>query len=262
VIDMALPLKSWTRNVPYPEGAELVCLAEGGMAVELWREKAEQELSQADPTYRQTLLRLVGRMFLDVVEETIVETPFLRMLKEGDEARRRDLFFARYALAHPWCLLAARRLILPRVARMGDAAEISLAEWDAFVSRYIEHGASEASRRKTRSTVIGVFQALGVVQRLAKSTAPTILQRAHPDGVAFGWVVADQLASELVGTASRSWCARESDAAALFACSTDHAEACLEVTVAAGELESVDHHGEPGLQPSAAHHHSPMVGSA
>ena len=191
-----------------------------------------------------------------------MQTPVLRMLKEGDEARRRDLFFARYALAHPWCLLAARRLILPRLARMGDAAEISLAEWDAFVSRYIEHGTSEASRRKTRSTVIGVFQALGVVQRLAKSTAPTILQRSQPDGGAFGWVVADQLASELVGVASRDWCVRESDAATLFACSTEHAETCLEATVAAGELESVEHQGEPGLQPSAAHHHAWVVGSA
>ena len=187
VIDMALPLRSWTRNVPFPEGVDLLCLAEGGMTTTQWREKADEVLPHSDPAYRQTLLRLIVRMFLDLDGETILDTPFLRLLREGDEKRRRDIFFVRYALAHPWCLLAARRLILPRIEREGDAAEVSLAEWDAFVSTYIEASASEASRRKTRSTVIGVFHQLGVLERSSQhGSHHTQAGRAGLHGICLG----------------------------------------------------------------------------
>lgn len=255
VIDMALPLRSWTRNVPFPEGVDLLCLAEGGMTTTQWREKADEVLPHSDPAYRQTLLRLIVRMFLDLDGETILDTPFLRLLREGDEKRRRDIFFVRYALAHPWCLLAARRLILPRIDREGDAAEVSLAEWDAFVSTYIEASASEASRRKTRSTVIGVFHQLGVLERSGRSTAPTTLRRAEPDPMAFGWVVADQIASQLVGEASNRWCVTESDGAQLFALDPALGERMLQDAVAQGELQTVDGDEEPLLRPTPQYGH-------
>jgi len=248
IIDMALPLRSWTRNVPFPEGAELLSIAEDGMSVTEWREKADSLLPHSDPNYRQTLLRLILRMFLDLDGETIVGTPFLRLLREGDEKRSRDLFFARYALAHPWCLLAARRLILPRIQRVGAEAEVSLMEWDGFVSTYIEESASEASRRKTRSTVIGVFQQLGVLERTGRSTAPTRLRRAEPDALAFGWMVGDQLASQLIGEATRAWCVTESDAAQLFAVDPDLGEALLRSAVHNGELRAVRIDGERAVR--------------
>ncbi|HCH64015.1 MAG: hypothetical protein CL927_18830 [Deltaproteobacteria bacterium] len=258
LIDMALPLRSWTRNVPFPEGVDLLCLAEGGMTTAQWREKADEVLTHSDPAYRQTLLRLIVRMFLDLDPdgETILETPFLRLLRDGDEKRRRDIFFVRYALAHPWCLLAARRLILPRIGREGDAAEISLAEWDAFVSTYIEASASEASRRKTRSTVIGVFHQLGVLQRSGRSTAPTTLKRAAPDPLAFGWVVADQLAAQLVGEATREWCVAESDGAQLFAVGAEQGQALLRTAVHQGELRAVKVEGERGVRAPAPYAHA------
>ena len=255
VIDMALPLKSWTRNVPFPEGAALVCLAEGGMSVTDWRARADAQLPHSDPAYRQTLLRLILRMFIDLDGETIVETPFLRLLRDGDEQRRSDLFFARYALAHPWCLLAARRLILPRIERVGAEAEVSLAEWDAFVSTYIEASASEASRRKTRSTVIGVFQQLGVLDRTGRSTAPTRLQRAQPSPLAFGWLVADQLAAQLIGEATRAWCVSESDAALLFAVSQAFGESCLRSAVHKGELRAIRIDGERSVRVTKGYGH-------
>ena len=257
VVDMALPLRSWTRNVPFSEGVELLCLAEGGMTTTAWRERADEVLPHSDPAYRQTLVRLVVRMFLDLDEdgETILETPFLRLLRDGSEKRRKDLFFARYALAHPWCLLAARRLILPRILREGDSAEVSLPEWDAFVSTYIESSASEASRRKTRSTVIGVFHQLGVLDRTGRSTSPTRLQRAQPDPLAFGWVLGDQLASQLMAEASREWCASESDGAQLFALGPDVGATLMDSVVESGELTSVVVDGAPGLRVTEAYGH-------
>jgi hypothetical protein len=259
VIDMALPLRSWTRNVPFAEGVELLCLAEGGMTITQWRERADGILPHSDPAYRQTLLRLVVRMFLDLDGETILETPFLRLLRDGDEKRRRDIFYARYALAHPWCLLAARRLVLPRIARMGADAEVSLPEWDAFVSTYIEASASEASRRKTRSTVIGVFQQLGVLERTGRSTAPTCLRRATPDPLAFGWVVADQLASQLVGEATRTWCLSASDGAQLFAVDPVEGAALLDTAVEAGELEKTEVDGEEGVRITQPYRHDELA---
>jgi hypothetical protein len=262
VIDMALPLRSWTRNVPFPEGATLVSLAEEGMSAADWREKADSQLPHSDPNYRQTLLRLILRMFLDLDGEAIVFTPFLRLLREGDERRRQDLFFARYALAHPWCLLAARRLILPRLERLGADAEVTLTEWDSFVSTYIEASASEASRRKTRSTVIGVFQQLGVLERPGKSTAPTQLRRGEPDPLAFGWMVGDQLAAQLLGEATRTWCVSESDAALLFAVSPEYGASCLQAAVDKGELVAVDIGEEQGVSTTASHGHTQILESA
>lgn len=254
-IDMALPLRSWTRNVPFPEGVDLILLAEAGMSTSQWRDTADASLPHVDPSYRQTLLRLILRMFLDVEDEHVVETPFLRLLRDGDEQRRHDLFFARYALAHPWCLLAARRLILPRLQREGDAAEVTLEEWDAFVATYIEASASEASRRKTRSTVIGVLQQLGVLDRSGKSTAPTRLQRAEPVALAFGWVVADQLAAQLVGEATRDWCVTESDAAQLFAIAPEHGEVLLRSAVHNGELRAIRIDGERAVRVTPQYGH-------
>jgi len=260
VIDMALPLRSWTRNVPLVEGIQLICMAEDGMAVADWRAQADGLLPHADPAYRQTLLRLVQRMFLDVDSKGthIIETPYLRLIRDGGDARRRDLFFGRYALAHPWCLLAARRLILPRIERLGDAAEVTTEEWDAFVSSYIEATASDASRRKTRSTVIGVFQNLGVLEREGSSSAPTRLRRASPAPLAFGWMVADQLAAQLIGRTTRAWASSVSDAAQLFAVHEDTAQALLRKAVGKGELRAVKVNGERGLMPAPAYGLQPL----
>ena len=199
-------------------------------------------------------------MFLDVDEAGthIIETPYLRLLREGDEARRRDLFFGRYALAHPWCLLAARRLILPRIERLGDAAEVTTEEWDAFVSTYMEASASDASRRKTRSTVIGVFQHLGVLDREGSSSAPTRLRRANPDPLAFGWMVADQLSAQLIGRVTREWAATVSDAAQLFAVAPEQAQAMLRKAVGKGELRAVKVDGERGLAPAPSYGLTPL----
>lgn len=257
-VDMALPLKSWTRNVPVAEGLEVLDLAEPGMPLADWRDAADARLPHTDPAYRQTLLRLVRRMFVDVEDGTLVASPFLRLLRSGDQALRHDLFFARYALAHPWCLLAARHLILPRIARMGAAGSITTEEWDAFVVRYIEPKASDASRKKTRSTVTGLFQHLRVLHRDGPSTAPTTLHRSEPAPLAFAWMVADQMASQLMGEASRAWAVAHSDAAQLFAVSPDYAERCIDTAIETGELRVVERAGEAFVAPGSDYCFAPL----
>ncbi len=259
-IDVALPLRSWTRNVPESEGLALLDLAQDGMSVEDWRTAADAALPHGDASYRQTLLRLVQRMFLDVEDERIVETPFLRLIHDGDAALRHDLFFARYGLAHPWTLLAVRQLVLPGLSREGEGTVITIEDWDAFVARFIEAKASEASRRKTRSTVIGTLLQLGVLERVGSSSSPTRLRRGAPSARAFAWVVCDQMVGELRPRERLDWATQTSDAAQLFAIDATLAEELLGEALAEDELLAIEVDGEPGLAPPPTYGYRPLPG--
>jgi hypothetical protein len=261
-IDVALPLRSWTRNVPEVEGLALLDLAQQGMAVTDWREAADGALPHNDSSYRQTLSRLVQRMFLDIEDEAIVATPFLRLLQDGDADLRHDLFFARYGLAHPWTLLAIRQLVLPGLASTGPGTVISIEEWDAFVGRFIEAKASEASRRKTRSTVIGTLLQLRVLERSGSTSSPTRIRRGTPQPLAFAWVVCDQLVGELRPVEGLDWVTTASDAAQLFAVEPDEAETLLGEALAEDELLAVEVDGEPGVAAPPDYGYRPLEGEA
>jgi hypothetical protein len=233
--DVALPLRSWTRNVPFEEALTLLDLASPGRALDDWATAAEEALTHEDRAYRRTLTRLVGRMFLDLEGETIVESEFLRLVAGGPDRRRSDLLAVRYALAHMWPLEAARRVVRPALASQ-ERAEVSIADWDAFVADLIELDASAASRRKTRSTVIGALVSLGVAERAATAGAPVALSPGRPDPLAFGWALGEQLAGELREACDAGWAATDSDAALLFGVTQDYGEACIRATVAKGLL--------------------------
>jgi hypothetical protein len=242
-----LPLKSWTRTVPEHEGLALIDLAEPGMSVDAWRAAADAALPHADASYRQTLTRIVLRMLVDVDGDVLIDTPFRRLVVSGSPRLRHDLFYARYGVAHPWTLLALGQVVLPRLDADEDGARVGIDEWDAFVLRFVEEGTSEASRRKTRSTVIGALQQLGVVDREGPSHAPTRLRRGDPDPLAFAWVLADQLAGQLLPAVSVEWATTRSDAAWLFALRPDAAERCLLTALEHDALLAVEVDGEPGI---------------
>ncbi|MEC8422623.1 MAG: hypothetical protein VX000_02535 [Myxococcota bacterium] len=234
VIDVDLPLRSWTRNVPAEEALGLLDLAVPGRELPDWEAEAESTLSHEDRTYRRTLARLVGRMFLDVQDGIIQESRFLDLLADGPDRRRADLLAIRYALAHLWPLEAARRLVRP--ALLSGQDEVPIAAFDEFVRALIEEDASAASRRKTRSTVIGSLVSLGVAQRAAAATGPVTLLRGRPDPLAFGWALSEQLEGELRAECSAAWAVSLSDAAMLFGVTEDYGEACIRAAVAKGLL--------------------------
>jgi len=233
--DVALPLRSWTRNVPAEEALALLDLAVAGHTREDWESAAEAALDHGDPAYRRTLARLVGRMFLDVDDGLILDSTFLRLIKDGPDRRRSDLLAVRYALAHIWPLEAARRLVRARL-RPGGECDVDIADWDELVDKLIETDASPASRRKTRSTVIGALVSLGVAERSAAATGPVRLREGRPDPLAFAWAVTEQLSGELSGGRPLAWVTTESDAAMLFGVTADYAEACLRAAIARGML--------------------------
>lgn len=257
--DLPLPLKSWTRTVPAAEAMSLILAATPGEEVEAWASRAEALLPQGEPSYRQTLLRLVERLFLLVDGGRIVESPLLKLITGANEQRRQDLFAAAYGLAHPWTLLACRKLVLPRLDAAGEGALVTMEEWDQLVARFSEPDATDASRRKTRSTVIGALQQIGVLERDTHAGAPTRLRRGAPDAVVFGWAVADQLATELVGDATLTWVSHFSDAAMLFALTPEAAAERAAAAVRARVLKKVEVDGAPGVGISAAWGLSPEV---
>lgn len=251
-LDLPVPLKSWTRTVPAAEALALIAAVSPGEPLDAWAARADGLLPQSEPSYRQTLLRLVERLALVVEDGTIVESPLLKLLLGANEQRRHDLFTAAYALAHPWTLLACRQLVLPRLDEDGVGAQVSIEAWDQLIARFSDGEATEASRRKTRSTLIGVLQQLGVVERDSHAGAPTRLRRGQPDAVAFGWVLADQLATELCGEATMTWVGHFSDAAMLYALEPEQAAERAAAAVRARVLKKAELDGSPGVGISAA----------
>lgn len=261
-LDLPLPLKSWTRTVPAVEALALIDAATPGMEHAAWLERAEALLPQPEPSYRQTLTRLVERLFIQVEQGVIVEAPLLKLLQGGTERRRHDLYYAAYGLAHPWTLLACRQVLLPLLDRLGDAATVSIEDWDHFVLRFGEPDATEASRRKTRSTVIGVLQQLGVLERDTNSAAPTKPRRGAPDASAFGWALADQLALELWGEATLTWASQLSDAAMLYCLRPEAAVELTQGAIRARVLKKAEVAGAPGVAISAAWGLKPLIAAA
>lgn len=256
-VDLPVPLKSWTRTVPAAEALALIAAVTPGEPLDDWAQRADGLLPQSEPSYRQTLLRLVERLVFVVEDGKIAESPLLRLLLGANEQRRHELFTAVYALAHPWTLLACRQLVLPRLDADGVGAQVSIEAWDQLVARFSDADATEASRRKTRSTLIGVLQQIGVVERDSHAGAPTRLRRAQPDPVAFGWALGDQLATELCGEATMTWVGHFSDAAMLYALEPAQAVERAGAAVRARVLKKAELDGAPGVGISASWGFSP-----
>jgi hypothetical protein len=236
--DGGQPLKSWVRTLNEVEGMLLLDIARPGMLLEIWRQEAHVVLTQATSSYRTLLINLVERVLLDTDGKRILGSPYLSTFQSGWPQLRAQLFLARYGLAHPWTALAAHEILAP--ARLAsDEPIVALAEFDALVARHIDPKIGESSRKKTRSTVVGLLKKLGCLEATGSTRAPLKVCSILPAPLVFGWSVGAQF---LIDPTPRSirWSSRSSNAAALFGPPPEYARRCVEAAVSAGMIARVE----------------------
>lgn len=231
------PLKSWVRTLNEVEGMLLMDVARPGMLLEIWRQEANAALTQDDSSYRTLLIKMVERILLDTDGERVLGTPYLSMFQSGWPRLRAQLFLARYGVAHPWTALAAHEILAP--ARLASEEPIvELAEFDALVARHIDPNIGESSRKKTRSTVVGLLKKLGCLESTGSSRAPLKVCSILPAPLVFGWTVGAELRDDPTPRSIR-WASRSSAASALFGPPPEYARRCVEAAVKAGMIERV-----------------------
>ncbi len=229
-------LKSWVRTLNEVEGMLLLDAARPGMLLETWRQDANAALTQDDSSYRTLLIKMVERMLLDTQDDRILGSPYLSTFQSGWPQLRAELFLVRYGLAHPWTSLVAHELLAP--ARDSGEELLELAAVDEFVARHIDPGIGESSRKKTRSTVVGLLRKLGCLEATGSSRAPMQVCTVLPAPLVFGWMVGAQLAEEQAPRTIR-WASRGSTAAALFGPPPEYARRCVEAAIQAGMIARV-----------------------
>lgn len=237
-------LKSWVRTLNESEGMALLDLARPGQRLEIWRREAEQALPQEDATYRSLLIKLVERMLLDHDEERILDSRYLYHFQHGWEAQRMALFLIRYGLAHPWTALAGHKMLAPtlRAASRRDAAAdadlIELSVWDDFVDAHIDPSVGPSSRKKTRSTMVGLFRKMGVLEAVGTgSRAPLRVLSTCPPPLVLGWALREQLRATPERLITEQWASEGSHAAAIFGPPPDYARRCVEAALQDGMLQ-------------------------
>lgn len=227
--------KSWVRTLNEVEGMTLLDLARPGMRLTVWRQEADQALTQADDNYRSLLIKLVERMLLDHDEERILDSRYLYHFQTGWPQLRMELFLIRYGMAHEWTALAGRQLLQPALAeaeQKGEPPLIKLSAFDALVDAHIDPTIGVSSRKKTRSTIVGLFKKMGVLESTGGSRAPLEIRRTQPAPLAFGWALAHELATEpSLGLVTEHWAATGSAASAIFLPTRDYASRCLDAVV-------------------------------
>jgi len=231
-------LKSWVRTLNEVEGMTLLDLARPGMRLTLWRQEADNALTQADDNYRSLLIKLVERMLLDHDGERILNSRYLVNFQAGWPQLRMELFLVRYGLSHPWPALAGQKLLFPALEAAeaaGEAPQVTLADFDALVDAHIDPTVGASSRKKTRSTIVGLFKKLGVLDS-AGSRAPLMIHRLQPAPLAFGWALSRELSEQKIAHVTESWATRESAAAAVYLPTRDYASRCLEAAVSDGMI--------------------------
>ena len=231
-------LKSWVRTLNEVEAMTLLDIARPGLRLSLWSQESDFSLTQADANYRSLLVKLVERILLDHDGDRILASRYLHHFQTGWPAQRMELFLIRYGLAHPWPALAGHKLLLPalRAAEAADTEpQITIAAFDAFVESYIDQSVGASSRKKTRSTIVGLFKKIGVLSS-SSTRAPLKIHRTLPSPLAFGWAVASELSARPRRVVTEQWAAESSHAAAIFLPPRDYAHRCLEAAVSAGML--------------------------
>lgn len=232
------PLKSWVRTLNEVEGMLLLDVARPGMLLEVWRKEANAALTQDDASYRTLLIKMVERILLDTDGERILPSPYLHAFQSGWPGLRTQLFLIRYGLAHPWTAVAAHEILAPARARGEEETLVEVAEWDALVARHIDPSIGESSRKKTRSTLVGLFKKFGCLEAAGAARAPLRVHTIQPEPLAFGWAVGAQLKADPTPRSIR-WASRSSNAAALFGVSPEFARRCVEASVKAGMISRV-----------------------
>ena len=236
-------LGSWTRTLNESEAMLLLDLAEPGTSLDEWAERGHDELPQAARARRQGLIRLAQRYLLDHDDQRVLDSTYLRLFREGSARRRRDLLHGRHYLQRPWAQLAAREVIAPALvaadaplAPLG-AGQILKDDWDDFIDRHLAEGTGPQARTKTRTVLIGAMEDLGVVERFEPRSNDVRVQHARPDGLAFGCLVALELALSGRSEAQDDLLVSRSDVALLFCLRPETARDDLERAIDAGLLE-------------------------
>ena len=123
----------------------------------------------------------------------------------------------------PILLHSGRQLTLPKdpgpgasKALLGSFFQDSRRPRGAIVARHIDPNIGESSRKKTRSTIVGLFRKIGSLEQNGSSRDPLQVRRTQPTPLAFGWVIAEQLRQTPDREVTEQWAALSSDAMALF----------------------------------------------
>lgn len=220
----------------------LLDIARPGMSLECWRKESDFALSKDDASYRTLLIKMVERILLDTDGECILGSPYLCAFQSGWPELRAQLFLARYGQAHPWTARAAHEILAPaRAAAQQENLEfptVSLATWDEFVARHIDPSIGESSRKKTRSTLVGLLKKLGCLEATGPGRAPLKVCTMVPAPMVYGWLVGAQLADDPTPRSTR-WASRSSNASALFGVHPEFGRRSVEAGVRAGMIGRV-----------------------
>jgi len=236
----AATLTSWTRTLNEDDALTLVDNAFAGMSIDAWTELADRLLPQAGAARRRELIRMVRDELLDVRDDAVVASAWLRLFQDGNPHRRVGLLYGRLWWNRPLVLRALDELVHPALERADrplppyDADLIEPDVWDRFVRAALRPDVPSEAFAKTRSTVRGALRSVGVLEISGNHGRTCRVQHGRPDPLAFAWVVARELIDR--PEQSEPWAARKSFAARLFAPRADYAATCLDAGVAAGLL--------------------------
>lgn len=239
-IDVADALTSWTRTLNEDDALTLLDNAYAGMSIDDWTDLADRLLPQAGAARRRELIRMVRDELLDVRDDAVVASAWLRLFQDGNPHRRVGLLYGRLWRNRPLVLRALDELVHPALERADrplppyDADLIEPDAWDRFVRAALRPDVPSEAFAKTRSTLQGALRSVGVLEISGNQGRTCRVRHGRPDPLAFAWVVARELTER--PEQPDSWATRESFAARLFAPRPDYAATCLDAGVAAGLL--------------------------
>jgi hypothetical protein len=235
-------LPTWTRTLNTSDALDLLDMAQPGMPLSDWKERAHAMLPQASRARRQELVREVQRDLLDHDGEVVQGSTFLRLFHHEAPHVREALFIGRLLstragiaevldeLIHPAILRAEEPLALP------EDAHVNGETWAAWLRRHLPPGTGTPAQEKTRQTLQRHLAIAGVLVLDEPPGTGGTAQRSRPPPLAFTWLVAAEMARDHRAEASVSWALGASFAARLFAVDEPYGRAALEIGVQAGLL--------------------------
>lgn len=235
------PLPSWTRTLNEAEALTLLDHARPGMDLAQWSRDGHDLLPQASLPRRRELIRIVREDLLDHDGSTIVESAFGRLLRAGSPHRRRGLLYGRLLARRPLVAPALTALVAPALARAdaplaaNDAAVIPGRDWDEWLYGVLRPGIPDQAFKKTRSTLQTALADAGVLEITGSTSRMVRARHGEPDGVAWAWVLAAELAS-LSPEMGDTQAVRDSFAARLFGTRPEYGASCIEAGIGEGLL--------------------------
>ena len=245
-------LPSWTRTLNEAEALTLLDHARPGMELARWSREGHELLPQASLPRRRELIRIVREDLVDHDGTTILESAYGRLVRTGSPHRRRGLLHGRLLRRRPLVEPALATLIAPALARADaplaayDADVIPGRAWDDWLYGVLRPGIPEEAFRKSRTTLQKALADVGVLTITGATARTTRARHAEPDGVAWAWVLAAELASgspEISDTQA----VRDSFAARLFGTRPEYGGSCIEAGIGEGLLRRSYLAGAPRL---------------